>query len=112
MKDEINCSYNGGGVVYLLQSGAIHFNLTVQTAMIVLLISNFREKYVLLEYTLINSLFHKTQISLQISSSKTKYYTIVFDRPLYTKRINNQPTHHSHRRQTIPKNKPPPLLLP
>ena len=25
--DELNCSYNGGGVVYLLQSVAIHFNL-------------------------------------------------------------------------------------
>ena len=30
MKDELNCSHNGGGVVYLLQSVAIHFNLTVQ----------------------------------------------------------------------------------
>ena len=30
MKDELNCSYNGGGVVYLLQSVAIHFNLTVR----------------------------------------------------------------------------------
>ena len=29
MKDELNRSYNGEGVVYLLQSGAIHFNLTV-----------------------------------------------------------------------------------
>ena len=29
MKDELNLSYNGGVVVYLLQSGAIHFNLTV-----------------------------------------------------------------------------------
>ena len=29
MKDELNFSHNGGGVVYLLQSGAIHFNLTV-----------------------------------------------------------------------------------
>ena len=29
MKDELNCSHNGGGVVYLLQSVAIHFNLTV-----------------------------------------------------------------------------------
>ena len=28
MKDELNCSHNGGGVVYLLQSVAIHFNLT------------------------------------------------------------------------------------
>ena len=31
LKDELNHSYNGGGVVYLLQSGAIHFNLTVAT---------------------------------------------------------------------------------
>ena len=30
MKDELNFSYNGGRVVYLLQSGAIRFNLTVQ----------------------------------------------------------------------------------
>ena len=29
MKYELNFSYNGGGVVYLLQSVAIHFNLTV-----------------------------------------------------------------------------------
>ena len=29
MKYEINWCYNGGGVVYLLQSGAIHFNLIV-----------------------------------------------------------------------------------
>ena len=29
MKDDLNRFYNGGGVVYLLQSGAIHFNLTV-----------------------------------------------------------------------------------
>ena len=29
MKDELNCSHNGGGVVYLLQSVAIHINLTV-----------------------------------------------------------------------------------
>ena len=29
MKDELNCFYIGGGVVYLLQSGAIHFNHTV-----------------------------------------------------------------------------------
>ena len=29
MKDELDRSYNGGGVVYLLQSGAIYFNLTV-----------------------------------------------------------------------------------
>ena len=29
MKDEINFSHNGGGVVYLLQSVAINFNLTV-----------------------------------------------------------------------------------
>ena len=31
MKDEIKCAQNGGGVVYLLQSVAIHFNLTVYT---------------------------------------------------------------------------------
>ena len=31
MKDEINFSHNGGVVVYLLQSVAIHFNLTVLT---------------------------------------------------------------------------------
>ena len=30
MKDELNCSYNGGGDAYLLQSVAIHFNHTVQ----------------------------------------------------------------------------------
>ena len=29
MKDDINCHYNGGGDTYLLQSLAIHFNLTV-----------------------------------------------------------------------------------
>ena len=29
MKDELNFAYNGGGVAYLLQSVAIHFNLTV-----------------------------------------------------------------------------------
>ena len=29
MKDELNCSYDGGGVAYLLQSVAIHFNLIV-----------------------------------------------------------------------------------
>ena len=29
MKNELNRSHNGGGVVYLLQSGAIHINLTV-----------------------------------------------------------------------------------
>ena len=29
MKDELNFSHNGGVVVYLLQSGAIHLNLTV-----------------------------------------------------------------------------------
>ena len=29
MKDELNYSYNGGGVAYLLQSVAIHFNLIV-----------------------------------------------------------------------------------
>ena len=29
MKDELNCSYNGGGDAYLLQSVAIHFNHTV-----------------------------------------------------------------------------------
>ena len=29
MKDELNFSYNGGGVVYLLQSWAFHFNLEV-----------------------------------------------------------------------------------
>ena len=29
MKDELNCSYIGGGVAYLMQSVAIHFNLTV-----------------------------------------------------------------------------------
>ena len=29
MKDELNRSYNGGVVVYLLQSVAIHFYLTV-----------------------------------------------------------------------------------
>ena len=28
MKDEINCFYYGGGIAYLLQSVAIHFNLT------------------------------------------------------------------------------------
>ena len=31
MKDEINFCHNGGVVVYLLQSVAIHFNLTVLT---------------------------------------------------------------------------------
>ena len=31
MKDEINWSHNGGGVAYLLQSFAIHFNLTVSS---------------------------------------------------------------------------------
>ena len=31
MKDELNCSHNGGQVAYLLQSVAIHFNLTVYT---------------------------------------------------------------------------------
>ena len=31
MKDELNCSYNGGGLEYLLQSVAIHFNITVIT---------------------------------------------------------------------------------
>ena len=30
MKDEINCFHNGGGVAYLLQIVAIHFNLTVR----------------------------------------------------------------------------------
>ena len=30
MKDEINCSYNGGGGAYPLQSVAIHFNHTVE----------------------------------------------------------------------------------
>ena len=29
MKDELNCSYNGGGDAYLLQSVAIHFSHTV-----------------------------------------------------------------------------------
>ena len=29
MKDELNCSPNGGGDAYLLQSVAIHFNHTV-----------------------------------------------------------------------------------
>ena len=29
MKDELNCSYNGEGVVYQLQNVAIHFNLKV-----------------------------------------------------------------------------------
>ena len=29
MKDELNCSYIGGGDAYLLQSVAIHFNHTV-----------------------------------------------------------------------------------
>ena len=29
MKDELNCSYNGGGVAYLLQIVAIHINHTV-----------------------------------------------------------------------------------
>ena len=29
LKDELNCSYNGGGDAYLLQSVAIHFNHTV-----------------------------------------------------------------------------------
>ena len=29
MEDEINCSYNDGGDVYLLKSVAIHFNHTV-----------------------------------------------------------------------------------
>ena len=29
MKDELNCSYNGRGDAYLLQSVAIHFNHTV-----------------------------------------------------------------------------------
>ena len=28
MQDELNCSHNGGVVVYLLQSVAIHFNHT------------------------------------------------------------------------------------
>ena len=31
MKDELNCSNNGGGVAYLVQSVAIHFNLIVYT---------------------------------------------------------------------------------
>ena len=31
MKDELIYSYKGGGVVYQLQSVAIHFNLTVNT---------------------------------------------------------------------------------
>ena len=30
MKDQLNCSYNGGGIVYLLKSVAIYFNLTVR----------------------------------------------------------------------------------
>ena len=30
LKDEVNCSHNGGGVAYLLQILAIHFNHTVQ----------------------------------------------------------------------------------
>ena len=30
LKDELNWSYNGGGVVYLLKSVAINFNLTVR----------------------------------------------------------------------------------
>ena len=30
LKEEQNCSYNGGGVVHLQQSGDIHFNLTVR----------------------------------------------------------------------------------
>ena len=29
MKDELNCSYNGGGDAYILQNVAIHFNHTV-----------------------------------------------------------------------------------
>ena len=31
MKDDVNFPHNGGGVVYLLQSVAIHLNLTVYT---------------------------------------------------------------------------------
>ena len=31
LKDELNCSYNGGGVAYLLQSIAILFNLTFRS---------------------------------------------------------------------------------
>ena len=31
MKDEINCSYIGGGYTYILQSVAIHFNHTVSS---------------------------------------------------------------------------------
>ena len=30
MKDDLNCSHNGGGDAYLLQSIAIHFNHTVK----------------------------------------------------------------------------------
>ena len=32
MNDELNCSYNGGGVSYLRQGVAIHLNLRVARA--------------------------------------------------------------------------------
>ena len=35
MKDELNCSLNSGGVAYLLQSVAIHFNVIVQNSAVI-----------------------------------------------------------------------------
>ena len=37
MKDELNCSYNGGGDSYLLQSVSIHFNHTVMGGKLVII---------------------------------------------------------------------------
>ena len=33
MKDELNCSHHGGGVVYLLHSVDINFNITLKLKM-------------------------------------------------------------------------------
>ena len=88
------------------------FFVIVQNRNYCFLYFKFQKKYLLLDSTGINSLFHETQISLQNSSSATKQYMIVFDRLFYKKRINNQPSHHFHIRQTISKTNSLPFSSP
>ena len=60
LKDELNCSHNSEGVVYLLQSGAIHFSLTVPFLGVILM--------VILHY-FIRKNYHKNSQTVTLFSS-------------------------------------------
>ena len=75
LKDELDCSHNGGGVVYLLQSGAIHFNLTVES----FLDHNDEMKLTLRNKYISLFIWHFRRNFIQVTEETNKLYWSVVD---------------------------------